>query len=221
MKLMSIGLPEEVIKGAYVTGPYSLAGLIMGAEEAAMATIMEPDKLTALCEFATEKIEEYIRLLISAGAQIICILEPTAVMLGPEQFEQFSSGFVRHINDSFKYADVATVYHTCGNTMHLIGKMVESKVDAISLDSPDAGVDLPRIAGLVDGEVILIGNINPTGHIFKSNPGAVQKEVTQLLQAMDPYPNFVLSTGCDLPQETPIDNISAFMNTGKNYRFRR
>jgi uroporphyrinogen decarboxylase len=221
MKLMSIGLPEEVIKGAYVTGPYSLAGLIMGAEEAAMATIMEPDKLTALCEFATEKIEEYIRLLICAGAQVICILEPTAVMLGPEQFEQFSSGFVRHINENFRYADVATVYHTCGNTMHLIGKMVESKVDAISLDSPDAGVDLPRIAGRVDGEVILIGNINPTGAIFKSNPGAVQEEVMQLLQAMDPYPNFVLSTGCDLPQETPIENISAFMNTGKNYRIKR
>lgn len=218
MKLMSIGLPEEVLKGAYVTGPYSLAGLIMGADEAAMATITEPDKLTALCEFTTEKIEEYIRLLIGAGAQVICILEPSAVMLGPDQFEQFSSGFVRHINDSFKYADVATVYHTCGNTMHLIEKMVESKVDAISLDSPEAGVDLPRVAERVNGEVIIIGNINPTGHILKSKPEIVQKEVMQLLQAMEPYPNFVLSTGCDLPQETPFENISAFMNTGRNYR---
>ena len=218
LKLMNIGFPEEVLKGAYVTGPYSLAGLIMGADEAAMATILDPDKLTAICEFTTEKIQEYVRLLIGAGAQIICILEPSAVMLGPAQFEQFSSRFVRHLNDSFKYTDVATVYHTCGNTMHLIEKMVDSQVDAISLDSFEAGVDLPSVAECVNGEVIIFGNINPTGLMLKSKPEAVKNEVMQLLKAMEPYSNFVLSTGCDLPQETPFENISAFINTGRNYR---
>jgi len=218
IKLMNIGFPENVLRGAYVTGPYSLAGLIMGADEAAMATILEPDKLTALCEFTTEKIQEYVRLLIGAGAQIICILEPSAVMLGPDQFEQFSSRFVRHINDSCRYADVATVYHTCGNTMHLIEKMVDSQVDAISLDSPAAGVDLPAVAERVNDEIILLGNINPTGHILKSTPKAVENEVVQLMRVMEPYSNFVLSTGCDLPQETPLENISAFLNTGRGYR---
>lgn len=218
MKLMSIGFPGEVLRGAYVIGPYSLAGLIMGTEDAAMATVMDPDKLTALCEFTTEKIQEYVRLLIGAGAQIICILEPSAVMLGPDQFEQFSSRFVRHINTSCKYADVASVYHTCGNTMHLIGKMVESQVDAISLDSPEAGIDLPSVADRVDGEVIIFGNINPTGTILTSTTEAVEHDVMQLLKAMEPYPNFVLSTGCDLPQETPFENIRAFMNTGRGYR---
>lgn len=217
MKLMSIGFPE-ILRGAYVTGPYSLAGLIMGADEAAMATMLDPDKLTELCEFTTEKIQEYVRLLIGAGAQIICILEPSAVMLGPAQFEQFSSRYVRHINDSCKYADVATVYHTCGNTMHLIEKMVDSQVDAISLDSPAAGVDLPAVADRVNGEVIVFGNINPTGLMLNSTPEAVENEVMQLLKAMEPYSNFVLSTGCDLPQETPFENISAFMNTGRGYR---
>ncbi len=218
VKLMGIGLPQEVLKGAYVTGPYSLAGLLMGADEAAMATIMDPDKLTTLCEFTTEKIQEYIRLLIGAGAEVICILEPSAVMLGPEQFEQFSSRFVRHLNESFKYADVAMIYHICGNTTHLIEKMVDSKVDAISLDSPESGVDLPSVAKRVNREVIIMGNINPTGHILNSKPEMVEQEVRQLLKRMDPYPNFILSTGCDLPQETPLDNISAFMNTGRQYR---
>ncbi len=218
LKLMSIGFPENMLKGAYVTGPYSLAGLMMGADDAAIATMMEPDKLNMLCEFATEKIQEYVRLLIGAGAQIICILEPSAVMLGPDQFEQFSSRFVRHINNSCKYTDVATVYHTCGNTMHLIEKMVDSQVDAISLDSPKAGVNLPEVAERVGDKVIIFGNINPTGHIFKSTPENVEKEVLELLRSMEHCPNFVLSTGCDLPQETPFENIDAFMKTGKNYR---
>jgi len=218
MKLMSIGFPENVLRGAYVTGPYSLAGLMMGADEAAVSTMLEPDKLNTLCEFTTEKIQEYVRLLIGAGAQIICILEPSAVMLGPDQFEQFSSRFVRHISNSCKYTDVATIYHTCGNTMHLIEKMVDSQVDAISLDSPEAGVNLPAVAERVGDKVTIIGNINPTGRIFKSTPENVEKEVMGLLKSMEHCPNFVLSTGCDLPQEIPFENIDAFMKTGKSYR---
>ena len=39
MKLMSIGLPSSVLRGAYVTGPYTLAALTMGAEEAAISIL--------------------------------------------------------------------------------------------------------------------------------------------------------------------------------------
>ncbi len=215
MKLMNIGLPEDIIKGAYVTGPYSLAALIMGADEAAMATILEPGKLAELCEFTTEKIQEYVQLLIGAGAQVICILEPSAVMLGPDQFEQFSSSYVQHITNLCKYTNVATVYHTCGNTMHLIEKMAEAGVDAISLDSPEAGVDLPAVAKRINGDVVVMGNINPTGSILFGTPDQVESDVRRLLEAMDQYPNFILSTGCDLPQETPLKNIEVFMRVGR------
>jgi len=81
--------------------PYSLAGLLMGAYEAAMATILNEKILKQLCNFTTEVIEKYIRMLISAGAELICILEPTAVMLGPDQFEKYSASHVKHINESF------------------------------------------------------------------------------------------------------------------------
>jgi len=218
LKLMSIGLPSSVLRGAYVTGPYSLAALMMGADEAAMATMLRPDELAQVCQFTTEKIQEYVRWLIAAGAQVICILEPSAVMLGPAQFEQFSSAYVRHINDSCKYTGVATVYHTCGNTMHLVGKMTEPGVDAVSLDSPEAGVDLPAVAEKLPPEVMVTGNISPTGAILRERPGDIEAEVTELLRSMEPFPNFVLSTGCDLPQETPLENIHAFMRAGRRYR---
>jgi len=220
LKMMSIGLPENVLKGAYVTGPYSLAALMAGASETAIATIQEPETLALLCQFATEKIQEYVRLLIAAGAQVICILEPSAVMLGPEQFEEFSAKYVHHINNSCKYTAVSTVYHTCGNTMHLIDKMLASGVDGISLDSAAAGVDLPAMAQQVPENIAIIGNINPTGNLMNGSPADVGAEVLELLDEMAAYPNYVLSTGCDLPQETPLENIQAFMTIGHQYRLK-
>jgi uroporphyrinogen decarboxylase len=217
MKLMTVGLPQGVLRGAYVTGPYSLAALLMGAESAAMATVMDPEGLTRACEFATERIQEYVRLLIAAGAQLICILEPTAVMLGPEQFSRFSADYVRHITNSCRYTRVATVYHTCGNAMHLVDGMVASGVDAISLDSAHFGIDLPAAARAIHGEVMVMGNVNPVGALRTGSPEEIVRETTELLESMDCHSNFILSTGCDLPQDTPVSNILAFMHAGRSY----
>jgi len=217
MKLMKISLPANIMKGAYVTGPYSLAGLIMGAGEAAMSTITDEETLKQLCDYTTDVISKYIRMLILAGAECICILEPTAVMLGPEQFEKYSASYISHINDSFRYSGISTIYHTCGNTMHLIDKMVLSGVDGLSLDSREVGVSLKKVAEMVDGKVAVIGNINPSATILHGTPEKVKEEVNELLDEMEPYPNFILSTGCDLPQETPYENIKAFMDAGRAY----
>lgn len=218
LKLMRIGLPSNILRGAYVTGPYTLSALLMGADDAAMATVMDTDKLHIICQFMTEKILEYVRLLIASGSQMICILEPSAVMLGPEQFEQFSGKYVCQIIESCKFSGVSTIYHICGNTMHLVMKMAETGVDALSLDSPETGVDLPAVAKMISSDVMIIGNINPVGAILNGTPGDVENDVLHLLKNMEPYRNFVLSTGCDLPQEVPKQNIHAFVETGRKYK---
>ena len=220
LKMMSIGLPSTILRGAYVTGPYTLAALFMGADEAALATIINPDELHELCKFTTGKIQQYVRLLVAAGAQMICVLEPSAVMLGPDQFEDFSARYVRSICESCRYTDIAVIYHICGNSMHLVQKMAESGVDALSLDSPETGVDLKIVANKISQNIGIIGNLNPVGSLLKGQPSDVQKDVNDLLEFMNSYPNFILSSGCDLPQEVPSENILAFIQAGKKYRIK-
>lgn len=220
MKLMRIGLPKEVLKGAYVTGPYTLAALIMGAKEAAMATKWQPEELHKLCDFTSEKIQEYTRLLLTAGADIICILEPSAVMLGPKSFGEFSASYVKQIINSCGYNKVNTVYHVCGNAMHAVEKMVESGVQGLSLDSKEAGIKLGEAVKRIPESVVIIGNINPVQTMLFGTPEDVSKEVIELLDIMKDYPNFILSTGCDLPREAPRANIEAFMKAGREYEFK-
>jgi uroporphyrinogen decarboxylase len=216
-ELMCISLPEKILKGAYVTGPYSLASLIMGSDEAAMSTILNPDDLHKLCDFATEKIQDYIRLLIAAGIDIICILEPTAVLLGPREFEIYSSSYVNYLINSCKYSGINFIYHVCGNTLHLIETIKKSGVQGISLDSKETGILLPDIAKNIPQDIVLIGNINSSHLMVKGTKDDIKKEVFDLLHNMDPYPNFILSTGCDLPQETPLENIETFFKIARKY----
>jgi len=218
IEMMSMGLPHNILTCAYVIGPLTFAGLLETAQRVAMDSILEPERLDALCSFATNIIQEYAHAMINAGADVICILEPTATILGPKEFRKFSGNYVSHLIDSYKHRKVETIYHTCGNTMHLIKEMVLTGVAAVSLDSPQTGVDMAEAAKLVPYDVTVIGNISPT-HVFKdATPEIVRHETNKLLEKMRPYPNFILSSGCDIPPEAPIANIKAFMDAGRDFK---
>jgi len=218
IEMMSMGLGKDILKCAYVVGPVTLAGLFETAERVAMDSILEPDRLKVLCSFATKIIQKYAHAMINAGADIICILEPTATILGPDEFKKFSSYYVNYIIESYKYANIETIYHTCGNTMHLIQEMVSAGVAALSLDAPQFGIDMPKAAQLVPENIIIIGNVSPTHVLKDGSVESVKHATTKLLEQMRPYPNFILSTGCDVPPETPLKNLKAFMQTGRNFK---
>lgn len=208
-------LPRYVLMGAYVTGPYTLAALINGAENTALATLTQPDDLHRLCEIATNKIRTYLNHLIRAGADVICVLEPTAVMLGPNEFESFSARYIRELMNECHDRNKPVILHICGDTRHLITPMNTLGMDGLSLDSPAHGIDLPAIINQVDPATVLMGNVDPVREIMQGTPASIQKAVTDLMKTLAERPNFILSTGCDIPLEAPLENIHAFMQTGR------
>lgn len=218
IEMMSMGLGKDILKCAYVIGPVTFAGLLETAERIAMDSILDQDRLKVLCSFATKIIQKYAHAMINAGADIICILEPTGSILGPEEFGKFSSYYVNYIIESYKYANIETIYHTCGNTMHLLQEMAFADVAALSLDSPQCGIDMVKAIQTVPDNVVIIGNISPTHVLRDGSVETVKNATTELLEKMRPYPNFILSTGCDVPPEVPLENLKTFMQTGRDFK---
>ncbi|WP_319559567.1 uroporphyrinogen decarboxylase family protein [Marispirochaeta sp.] len=205
--LRDSGAPKPI--AAYVSGPFTLAGLLMGANDIALNTVLEPEFVSSAVQCAAGAIRSYAGALKKAGADIIVILEPTAVMLSPEMFWDFSGVWTERLIGDL---DSFSVLHICGNTEHLIPGMCKTGATALSLDS---AVDLPSVAPDIPKETAIIGNIDPVGVMCQKDPGEVRERVLDLRRSMRDYYNFILSTGCDLPPETPAENISAFMEAGK------
>jgi len=210
VKLVSANL--DCIAGAYCTGPFTLAGLMMGASDIAMNTVMNPDLVHETLAVATRVIIRYATALSLAGAEVLAILEPTAVMLSPDAFWEFSGRYIQQVTASLY--STAGVLHICGRSHHLIDNMVRTGVQGLSLDSD---VDLPEIARRVPGHVVLMGNIDPVGAVRDMTPEGIRKSVAALCESMAPHENFILATGCDLPPDTPLANIAAFMDAGRAF----
>jgi uroporphyrinogen decarboxylase len=202
----------NVLKGAYVIGPFTLAGLLIGASDIAVATIENSDLVYATLNFAEDVITRYAKELVNAGADMISILEPTATFLSPRSFSRFSGSYISRIA---RRLDTMTILHVCGDTNRLMKVMSETGVQGLSLD---AMVDMVEAAKIIPHDMVLIGNVDPVRVMVNETPDGVRREVCGLLESMAPYSNFILSTGCDLPQETPLANIAAFMDAGKTWR---
>ena len=57
---------------------------------------------------------------------------------------------------------------------------------------------------------LAMGNLDPVSLFKDGTPEQMHKATHDLLEKMRQYPNFVLSSGCDTPPHTPIENVNEF-----------
>ena len=67
------------------------------------------------------------------------------------------------------------------------------------------------------GDRIVMGNIDPVGVLRSGTPETVEKAVTELMERCGRYPNFLLSSGCDIPPVTPLANLQAFFDSAQAF----
>ena len=195
----------SLIVGAYVIGPFTLVGELMGLENLCLNLMMKPASVYKFLDFVTRVIKDYAYALLTAGADIVIILEPSAVILSPRHFEEFSGKYISHL-----VSDLGTklMLRICGNSNHILKQMSRTGIMGLSVDSP---VNLKETSNIVSEDVILMGNLDPIKVFLQSNPEEIAKATRILLEEMKGIRNFILSSGCDLPINTPLENIEAFM----------
>ncbi|MBU0991895.1 MAG: uroporphyrinogen decarboxylase family protein [Proteobacteria bacterium] len=195
--------------GAYVIAPFTLCGLLLGPKRAASCVITRPAFIEKVLELSTELIVAYARELKQSGADYVVLLDPTSVILSPAQFNRYASPYINAITD---ITGNSCVLHICGNTSHLFDELGRlKKIMGVSLDS---AVDLKEAYRKTKKTVI--GNISPKA-VAHGSINEIDEAVEALMQNMKGIDDFIFSTGCDLPPETPISRIHYLMRCVKKY----
>ncbi len=192
---------------AGMIGPYSLAGRLADITEMMTHIMIDPENAHKLLQKATEFLKEYALEFKKAGADGVVVAEPAAGLLPDMMCDEFSSKYMKEIVDYVQDDDFLVILHNCGNTTELVKSMVSTGAGALHFGN---AVDMKDIMPQVPDNVVAMGNVDPAGTIKNGTPGEVKKETLDLLEAMKPYPHFVLSTGCDVPPGSPKENIDAF-----------
>ena len=200
----------SIIKGGYVIGPFTLAGELMGARDIATKLMLEPELVFEFVNFSLKIISEYAKALFNTGADTIAVLEPLAVILSSRKYKEFSlhpfKKLVLNLNN------IPLILHICGNTNHLVKSMYNSGAIGLSLDS---AINFEGLKKTIPTGIILMGNLDPVKVFLQSTPDEVTESTISLKESMKDVDNFILSSGCDIPINTPLENIEAFMKAGR------
>ncbi len=195
---------SDAMVGGYLASPFTLAGQLMSAEEISINTMLDPDLCHTVLDFSCGVTCDFAAAQEEAGADFVVLLEPTAALLSPELYEHFVGPYVRRVVER---VNVPLVLHVCGQTTKLIPSFVKDPVQGLSLDTD---VDLAAVAPEVPADIAIIGNVSPVDEMLNGTPESIRAAVMKLGADMAPYPNFVASTGCDVPPNAPKENLEAF-----------
>lgn len=196
-----------------VIGPYSLSGRLFDMTELMMSCYDEEDNVRILLEKTTAYIIEYIKEFKKVGADGVVMAEPAAGLLSPDLCEEFSNVYVKRIIEEVSDDDFVFIYHNCGNTIPLAKSIGSLGADAYHFGN---AIELSEIIPLMPSNVVVMGNLNPV--MFKTDsPESIKAEASRILEACSKFPNFMLSSGCDIPADSSWENLDAYFETVSEY----
>lgn len=200
---------------AGVIGPFSLAGRLVDVTEAMILCFEDPDMLKTVLEKCTQFLVDYIKKYKEVGADGVVIAEPLAGMLSPDLAAEFSHPYVKCIVDACQDENFIIVYHNCGNgTIRMLDGIVGTGCKAYHFGN---AIDMRDLMPHMPSDCIAMGNVDPAGEFLNGTEQSVYDVTSALLRDCGKYPNFVLSSGCDIPPRTPWKNIDAFFRAAKDY----
>jgi MtaA/CmuA family methyltransferase len=201
---------ERVPVVAGVTGPFTLAGHLRGAENLYESIILDPGRVKSLTNVCTDATVIFGRGLREAGADVISIAEPSASgsMLNNKMFKNFVKPFLQR---AVMEIGGLTMLHICGDAMPMLDDMADTGVTGISIDET---VDVGEAKKIIDDRAFLIGNVSCGRTLLLGTPEQVKKESLDALEkGID-----ILAPGCGVPPRTPNANLRAMAEAALEFK---
>ena len=198
---------------AGVIGPYSLASRLMDVTEAMIYCYDEPDMVHTVMEKCTAFLIDYCRAFREAGANGVVMAEPLAGLLSPGLAREFAHPYAKQLVEAVQTDDFCVIYHNCGNNVPLMTADIYG-MGALGYHFGDA-IDMVAVLPQAPRDALVMGNISPAAQFRGGTPESIAASTKELLKTCGEFPNFVISGGCDIPPQSPWENIDAFFAAAK------
>ena len=200
---------------AGVIGPFSLAARLLDVTEVMIDCYEEPDMVHIALDKVTQFLCAYCQAYKEAGANGVVLAEPVAGLLSPALAEEFSGPYVKRIVDAVQDDSFLVIYHNCGgSTIQQIGSILATGSAAYHFGN---AIDMAEMMTHIPAGTVAMGNVDPAGEFRNGTPDSIRAATLAVMDACCKYPNFVISSGCDIPPLSRWENIDAFFAAVREY----
>jgi [methyl-Co(III) methanol-specific corrinoid protein]:coenzyme M methyltransferase len=196
--------------GAWVLGPFTLAGQIMELDILLKGLKKKKDQIEAFLGQVTQVTIDLCKHYESLGVDFITVREMGSGtdLLSPRMWKTLIQPNLTKVFDAIS---IPSVNHICGSTDMIIEMMHECGADAISVDQKNDVVETRKKLG---NDILIFGNFDPYGTLTTLEDAS---EVADVIKKCIDNGVDSVWPGCDIWPDVKKENMEAFVQTVKEY----
>jgi [methyl-Co(III) methanol-specific corrinoid protein]:coenzyme M methyltransferase len=200
----------DLAVGAWVLGPFTLAGQIMELDVLLKGLKKKKDQIEAFLGQVTQVTIDLCKHYESLGVDFISVREMGSGtdLLSPRMWKTLIQPNLTKLFDAIS---IPSVNHICGSTDMIIEMMNECGADALSVDQKNNVVETRKKLG---DDVLIFGNFDPYGTLTTLEDISEVENVIK--QCVDNGVDAVWP-GCDIWPDVKQENMEAYVRTVKEY----
>lgn len=211
LKLVKEQLGDKVPVSGTVTGPFTIAAMVLGTEKLLIGMIKQPDKVKEMMEIITENNRRYIERMLDMGIGI-GFADPVSStsILRQKQYREFSLPYFQKNVDYILENGGGCGLHICGKSKKIWEDLNKTGIGCFGLDNIE---DMGEAKEILGPHMAIQGNVPPVDILRFGTPQDVLRASKECIRkAWDSPCGFTLTSGCQTPMDTPAENLQALMD---------
>ena len=196
-------LGDSVPVIGWIEGPLAETSDLAGVNETLLNLMLDPDLVKVLIDKTTVTAKDFASAQVEAGCHYIGMGDAICSQISADQYREFVKDKHIEIVEHVHSLGAGVKIHICGNISHLLPDLKDVGPDILDLDWM---VDMDEAYTVLGDRIIRCGNLDPVSVIERSSTEQLTDNV-QALCAKEKNRPFILSGGCEITVNTPVENV--------------
>jgi MtaA/CmuA family methyltransferase len=204
---------DKIVEG-WIEGPMAQGADLRGINRVMLDFYDDPEFVRDLFDFALVMELRFARAQVDAGVDLIGVGDAAASLIGPELYREFVWPFEKRLIDGLHAIGARARLHICGNTRFALKEIALLGCEIVDLDflSP-----VSQGRAEMGADQVILGNVNPVLIVRNGTPEDVHRVIAECHQQAGP--RFIVGPGCEIPRDTPHENVLAFAEYARAHKF--
>lgn len=199
-------------------GPFNEAARLRGTEQLIFDITDDPQFVHRLMRLTTDSVKARALAIAETGVTVVVIADSAASLslISPKIYREFVFPYEKELFGFLKERAPLRTYvglHICGYLDPIMEDLVSLGIDYIEIDAPSS---LKRMVEVSQKKLVIRGNIG--AEIFlEGTKEQIEQAVKECVDTAAEGSAYILSTGCQIPLNTPIQNARYYIEAAQKY----
>ena len=204
---------QDVPVIGWIEGPLAESCNLAGVNEILLKIYMEPAFVKRLVDKVMIMAKDFARAQVEAGCDIIGVGDAICSQIDAESYRKFVKEKHLELLDYIQSMGARVKLHICGNITHLLEDIRDLKPDIVDIDWM---VDMDQAREKLGADILRCGNLDPVSVIQDLGPEKIREETERLCQKEEGR-SFILSGGCEITVNTPLEHLKTMRIASINH----